>query len=61
LIVIGLYSVLWGKHKEQLENKVVEDIPLTLKGAMVEGNPESNNISSHIISVTNEPPLKSNS
>ncbi|KAK7334575.1 hypothetical protein VNO80_26335 [Phaseolus coccineus] len=57
LIVIGLYSVLWGKQKEEM----VEDIPLPLKGAMVEGNPDSNNTSSHIINVTNEPPFKSNS
>jgi len=31
LIVIGLYSVLWGKHKEQIESKVGDEIPL--KGA----------------------------
>ncbi|CAJ1958753.1 unnamed protein product [Sphenostylis stenocarpa] len=67
LIVIGLYSVLWGKHNEQVENIVVEDIPLPLKGAMLEANPDSidhksdsNNISSHIINVNNEPPFKSN-
>ncbi|KAL9298284.1 hypothetical protein ACSQ67_024180 [Phaseolus vulgaris] len=28
LIVIGLYSVLWGKHKEQIESKVADEIPL---------------------------------
>jgi len=68
LIVIGLYSVLWGKHKEEVENnnnnKVVENIPLPLKGAMVEANnnpDSSNNISSLIINVTTEPPFKSNS
>ena len=38
LIVIGLYSVLWGKHKEQVEIKVAEDIPLPVKGAQVDGN-----------------------
>lgn len=32
LIVIGLYSVLWGKHKEQAESKVEDDIPLPIKG-----------------------------
>lgn len=32
LIVIGLYSVLWGKHKEQTESKVEDDIPLPIKG-----------------------------
>ncbi|KAG2372033.1 WAT1-related protein [Vigna angularis] len=62
LIVIGLYSVLWGKHKEEVENKVVEDIPLPLKGAMLQANnPDSNNISSLVINVTTEPPFKSNS
>ncbi|KAJ7982396.1 WAT1-related protein [Quillaja saponaria] len=39
LIVIGLYSVLWGKHKERLESKEVEDIiPLAIKVAQVNGN-----------------------
>jgi len=28
LIVIGLDSVLWGKHKEQIESKVADEIPL---------------------------------
>lgn len=31
LIVIGLYSVLWGKHKENIENKA-EEIPEAIKG-----------------------------
>jgi len=31
LIVIGLYSVLWGKHKEQIESKVADEIPLPVK------------------------------
>lgn len=31
-IVIGLYSVLWGKHKERVEqSKVGEEIPLPIK------------------------------
>ncbi|TKY49763.1 WAT1-related protein [Spatholobus suberectus] len=72
LIVIGLYSVLWGKHKEQVENKVAEDIPLPVKGAHVDGNPgsltdstdhksDSNNFSSHVINVSiPEPPMKAN-
>ncbi|GMN55613.1 hypothetical protein TIFTF001_024726 [Ficus carica] len=34
LIVIGLYSVLWGKHKEGIENKEKE-IPEAIKGAQV--------------------------
>jgi serine/threonine protein phosphatase PrpC len=40
LVIIGLYSVLWGKHKEQvLENKVApDDKPLPIKGAMVNGD-----------------------
>lgn len=37
LIVIGLYSVLWGKHKEEIERKV-DDIPLPIKGAQMSGN-----------------------
>ncbi|KAL9321684.1 hypothetical protein ACSQ67_009737 [Phaseolus vulgaris] len=57
LIVIGLYSVLWGKQKEE----VVEDIPLALKAPMVEANSDSNNTSSHLINLTNQPPFKSNS
>ncbi|RDX63565.1 WAT1-related protein [Mucuna pruriens] len=72
LIVIGLYSVLWGKHKEQVENKVAYDIPLPVKGAQVDGNPESltdstdqkldsNKFSSHVINVPiPEPSMKSN-
>lgn len=39
LIVIGLYSVLWGKHREQIERKV-DDIPLPVKGSQVAGNAE---------------------
>ncbi|KAI4332915.1 hypothetical protein L6164_017785 [Bauhinia variegata] len=35
LIVIGLYSVLWGKHKEAVESKMEEDIPMAVK---VDGN-----------------------
>ncbi|WJX87328.1 hypothetical protein P8452_69533 [Trifolium repens] len=37
LIVIGLYSVLWGKHKEEIEKKV-DDIPLPIKGTQMSGN-----------------------
>jgi drug/metabolite transporter (DMT)-like permease len=38
LIVIGLYSVLWGKHKENIENKA-EEIPEAIKGPhQVNGN-----------------------
>ncbi|XP_020226996.1 WAT1-related protein At5g07050 [Cajanus cajan] len=59
LIIIGLYSVLWGKHKELVENKVTEDIPLSLKGVQVDENPgsltdqkfDSNKFSSHVINV----------
>ncbi|KAL2656223.1 hypothetical protein AAZV13_04G107500 [Glycine max] len=72
LIVLGLYSVLWGKHKEQVEKNVADDIPLPLKGAQLDGNPESlidstdlksdsNKVSSHMINETiPEPPMKSN-
>lgn len=34
LIVMGLYSVLWGKHKETIENKV-EEIPDVIKSTQV--------------------------
>ncbi|KAK7322562.1 hypothetical protein VNO77_25948 [Canavalia gladiata] len=44
LIVIGLYSVLWGKHKEQVEKKVEVDKPLPIKGApLVDGNSDALN------------------
>jgi drug/metabolite transporter (DMT)-like permease len=38
LIVAGLYSVLWGKHKESVEKKEIEatEIPVAIKG--VDGN-----------------------
>ncbi|KAG4960003.1 hypothetical protein AAZX31_13G173100 [Glycine max] len=35
LIVIGLYSVLWGKHKEQIESKVADEIPLPVKDSQI--------------------------
>ncbi|KAL2326290.1 hypothetical protein Fmac_025348 [Flemingia macrophylla] len=35
LIVVGLYSVLWGKHKEQIESKAADEIPLPLKDAQL--------------------------
>lgn len=38
LIVMGLYAVLWGKHKERIESKVVDDIPLPVKDAQIVGN-----------------------
>ncbi|KAG6677185.1 hypothetical protein I3842_14G012800 [Carya illinoinensis] len=39
LIVMGLYSVLWGKHKESMENKAAleEEIPDAIKVAQVSG------------------------
>ncbi|XP_004307206.1 PREDICTED: WAT1-related protein At5g07050-like [Fragaria vesca subsp. vesca] len=36
LIVAGLYSVLWGKHKEGLENRD-DEIPEAIKGCHVNG------------------------
>lgn len=36
LIVIGLYSVLWGKHKEKMEE--LEEIPDPVKGVQGNGN-----------------------
>lgn len=38
LIVIGLYSVLWGKHKEKKEELVVDEIPDPVKGVQANGN-----------------------
>ncbi|KAG8643141.1 hypothetical protein MANES_11G008500v8 [Manihot esculenta] len=37
LIVIGLYSVLWGKHKEKMEDSD-EEIPDPVKGVQGNGN-----------------------
>lgn len=37
MIVIGLYSVLWGKHKEK-EEDIAEEIPDPIKGDHVNGN-----------------------
>ncbi|XP_028798657.1 WAT1-related protein At5g07050-like [Neltuma alba] len=44
LIVIGLYSVLWGKHKERVESKVAEaeDIALSMKASKVNANINNN-------------------
>ncbi|KAE9620856.1 hypothetical protein Lal_00018941 [Lupinus albus] len=33
-IVMGLYSVLWGKHKERIESKV-DDIPMHVKDTQI--------------------------
>ncbi|KAJ0102998.1 WAT1-related protein At5g07050-like [Pistacia vera] len=41
LIVIGLYSVLWGKHKEKKEELVAEEIPDPVKGVQANGNGHS--------------------
>lgn len=38
LIVAGLYAVLWGKHKEDKENKRLEAIPDAVKGGQVVGS-----------------------
>lgn len=38
LIVVGLYSVLWGKHKENSEIKDQEEIPDAIKVGQVNGN-----------------------
>ncbi|KAH7548438.1 hypothetical protein ACOSP7_032035 [Xanthoceras sorbifolium] len=38
LIVIGLYSVLWGKHKEKEEDDIAKEIPDPIKGNQVNGN-----------------------
>ncbi|XP_061364367.1 WAT1-related protein At5g07050-like [Gastrolobium bilobum] len=66
LIIIGLYSVLWGKHKERKENKVADDIPLPLKGEPVinatDHFTEANNkVSSVVLSMPiQEDPMKHN-
>ncbi|PQQ06237.1 WAT1-related protein [Prunus yedoensis var. nudiflora] len=67
LIVFGLYSVLWGKHKEGLEMK--EEIPEVIKGSHVNsvsmstinGDAEANKLSSVAISIPiPEPGMKAN-
>ncbi|KAK3422803.1 WAT1-related protein At5g07050 [Eucalyptus grandis] len=48
LIVIGLYSVLWGKHKEKQEEdrlKRLETIPEAVKGVQENGNNVTNGVS----------------
>ncbi|THU49416.1 hypothetical protein C4D60_Mb06t09340 [Musa balbisiana] len=37
LIVVGLYSVLWGKHKENKEKTTEADIPVSIKGTQGDG------------------------
>lgn len=32
MIVVGLYSVLWGKYKEYKEKEAIESIPEAVKG-----------------------------
>ncbi|KAK9289641.1 hypothetical protein L1049_007799 [Liquidambar formosana] len=39
LIVVGLYSVLWGKYKEYQEKEVEEMIPEAVKGGGENGRP----------------------
>ena len=38
LIVMGLYSVLWGKHKENKDKEVEEEIPEPVKSIQANGN-----------------------
>ncbi|KAA8537357.1 hypothetical protein F0562_026956 [Nyssa sinensis] len=38
LIVVGLYSVLWGKYREEKEKKTEESIPEAVKGAQINGS-----------------------
>lgn len=42
LIVIGLYSVLWGKHKENLENKEADKQEMIPPLPLKNGNADSN-------------------
>jgi hypothetical protein len=37
LIVVGLYSVLWGKYKEYKEKEAMESIPEAVKGGGEKG------------------------
>ncbi|URE10154.1 auxin-induced protein [Musa troglodytarum] len=37
LIVVGLYSVLWGKHKENREKAMEANIPVSIKGTLGDG------------------------
>ncbi|OWM78476.1 hypothetical protein CDL15_Pgr016200 [Punica granatum] len=69
LIVIGLYSVLWGKHKEKQEEEMMmmEELPEAVKGNSVQENgnliedAEVNKLSAVVISMPiPEPPLKPN-
>lgn len=71
LIVIGLYSVLWGKHKEKQEEdrqrkmqelpEVVKDRPVQENGAPSDVVVEVNKLSAVVISMPiPEPPLKPN-
>ena len=41
LIVVGLYSVLWGKYKEFKEKELNDEIPDPVK--VISGNNNSNN------------------
>lgn len=49
LIVIGLYSVLWGKHKERKEELVDVEILDPVKGGQLTGNGNGNGHSASVI------------
>lgn len=72
MIVIGLYWVLWGKHKEKQEEdqrrKMQQELPEVVKGNSVQENGASiedtevnDKLSAVVISMpTTEPPFKAN-
>lgn len=63
LIVMGLYSVLWGKYKEYKEKEAEEEIPKVIKGTNNTNNQmvtifeeiESDDIESRKIEVNGAP------
>ncbi|KAM7472634.1 hypothetical protein LguiA_010817 [Lonicera macranthoides] len=53
LIVAGLYSVLWGKYKEEKEKEKLKEIPQAIKAAQINNN--INNIELHKAEAKNLP------
>ena len=67
MIVFGLYSVLWGKHKESLENKLSgsddNEIPEVIKASSNSQPNTNNNNTNNTIFIsmpTPENPIKPN-
>lgn len=56
MIVAGLYSVLWGKYKEEKEKEKLKEIPQAIKAAQVNNNIiNNNNIELHKAEAKNIP------